>query len=779
MSSTRAIEESLANLDNLIRSPLDLLPYQETAEKFIYLELQGVPEGLPTKITTALGSLAAVLTDFDVQNTKVVVLGGGTGLSNIIGGDSRKESWPEEPFSGLKAVFPRTKSIVCVTDDGGSSGELLKDLPFIALGDLRHVMLSSIRQQSLQENYGLDKTKCLQVAGTLHELFNYRFDSHPESLDKLIAANSIDFNILPEPMREYLTGLLNNLFNDSGLAKLLARPHCLGNLLLAAAVWQENAELQQEVETSELCRIASYNDYNGLKRLSRILGLEETAVMPCTLTPAKLQLLYGDGTLVTGEYKSSHARRGYPVDRLFVSFVEDPRVPKELIENLQQADIIVLAPGSLYTSTIPIFQVPGLAEAIRKNKKALKILTANLWVQKGETDVVREDPKRRFYVSDLIRAYQRNIPGGVKGLFSHVLCLGLQNIPSSILQNYAMEDKIPIYLDRENLGRMGFKTIEAGIYSQQALVERNVIQHDPTMFARSVRTLYAVSKLKYNIKSEHYITESISKLLPSNKILKQPLVQTVKLYSCERYTAFEKWLAGVNINFYTGDKEIANRILEILWFHQDILLGHLSNIKAIDILDRETWSRSQEWDNIYSFYDPTDRKIKICQDVIGEKKDHFELAFLVALGQSILGNYAAKKVMEPIEKNNEFLGKLYRLTVRSPNERKTFLTDQVLADYLELARMNRSKVNPLQYTRLINGNEGFTPPGLLFGLIYAWYLDNRLAAHVEYKMSIMRTNISDLIPEQVRVHSRRRALVNFFRYSVFSHSFVPFEPTPL
>jgi hypothetical protein len=256
-------------------------------------------------------------------------------------------------------------------------------------------------------------------------------------------------------------------------------------------------------------------------------------------------------------------------------------------------------------------------------------------------------------------------------------------------------------------------------------------------------------------------------------------VQTARLYSCERFTAFEKWLAGVNIDSYTGDKEIADRILEILWFHQDILFGHLSNIKAIDILDRETWSRSQEWDNIYSFYDPTDRKIKICQDVIGEKKDHFELAFLVALGQSILGNYAAEKVMEPVEKNEEFLGKLYRLTVRPPNERNTFLTDQELADYLELARMNRSIVNPLQYTRLINGNEGFTPPGLLFGLIYAWYLDNRLAAHVEYKMSIMRTDISDLIPEQVRVHSRRRALVNFFRHSVFSHSFVPFETTSL
>jgi uncharacterized cofD-like protein len=772
MSSTQSIEESLAHLDNLIRSPLDLLPYRESAEKFIYLELQGPPEGLPSKITTALGSLASTLSQFDVQNTKVVVLGGGSGLSNIIGGDSRKESWPEDPFNGLKEIFPHTKAIVCVTDDGGSTGELLKDLPFIALGDLRHVMLSSIKQKSLQDKYDLDDTESLQVAETLHRLFNYRFASCPENIEKLIFEAGFDPEMLPGPMREYLTGLLKNLFADPGLAKLLARPHCLGNLLLAGAIWQDAGKMLQNLETTELCRVASDNNYQGLKNLNRILALEEDAVMPCTLTPAKLQVLYSDGTLVTGEYKSSYARRGYPVDRLLVSYVEEPKVPDELINTLQTADIIILAPGSLYTSTIPIFQVPGLADAVRSNKKALKILTANLWVQKGETDVVREEPKRRFYVSDLIKAYHRNIPGGVKGLFSHVLSLGFQDIPGSILQNYAMEDKVPIFLDRENVGTMGFKTIEAGIFSQLALLERNVIQHDPSKFARAVRTLFATTLMQGKYQP-HEVFSGTSDSLSGSLSLKHTLVQKDKLYLCERYAALEKWLAGISIEQDTGDRAIYKRLLHILWFHQDILLSHLSNIKAVEIIDRETWSRSQEWDNVYSFYDPEDSRIKICQDVITEKKGHFELAFLVALGQALLGNYAATKEMEPVEKDHEQVGKLYRLMVRPPDARNTFLSDHELSNYLKLARMTRSKSNPLQYTRLTNGKEGFTPPGLLFGLIYAWYLDNRLAVHVEYKMSIMRTDISDLIPEQVRVHSRRRTLVEFFRNSVFCHSSLP------
>jgi hypothetical protein len=195
----------------------------------------------------------------------------------------------------------------------------------------------------------------------------------------------------------------------------------------------------------------------------------------------------------------------------------------------------------------------------------------------------------------------------------------------------------------------------------------------------------------------------------------------------------------------------------------------LSNIKTIQIVDRETWSRNQEWDNVYSFYDPEDSAIKICHDVVAEKS-RFEQAFLVALGQALLGNYAANKEMIPVEKGGAVVGKVYRLTVRPASERNSFLSELELSNYLQLSRMIRSKTDTLLYTRLVNGNEGFTPPGLLFGLLYAWYLDNRFAAHVEYKMAVMRTDISDLIPEQVRMHTRRRELVEFFRRSVFCHS---------
>ncbi|MBI5829948.1 MAG: hypothetical protein HZB20_10520 [Chloroflexi bacterium] len=81
--------------------------------------------------------------------------------------------------------------------------------------------------------------------------------------------------------------------------------------------------------------------------------------------------------------------------------------------------------------------------------------------------------------------------------------------------------------------------------------------------------------------------------------------------------------------------------------------------------------------------------------------------------------------------------------------------------------MCRSDSDDFLYRRVIGGSRAFTPPGLMFGLTYAWYIDNRFASHIEYKMSIMKMEITDLIPEQLSLLFFRRALVEFFRRCVF------------
>ena len=742
-SNSDPIGECLANFATIRLDPLDLLPRRELVEKMIELDLLGIPAG-PSRVVAELRALSQVLAGVDAKEVKVVVFGGGTGLSTVIGGDSCHPDWAKDPFAGLKAVFPQTRAIVCVTDDGGSSGELLKELPLIALGDLRHVLLSSIRRARLREQYGLDDEGALRVAAVLFNLFNYRFHSRPANIEELLAAGGIELGALPAKMARVLADILGGLFSDPRLAKTLSRPHCLGNLLLAAAIYRQGGGGEEPGESAIS---------DGLGLVAELIGVERRAVLPCTLTPCRLRVRYANGVLVTGEEKSSRARRGSPVDRVSVEFSSPPKVDPAVLASIAEAELILFAPGSLYTSIVPIMQVPGLSEAVRQNRRALKILMANLWIQKGETDLVRDDPGRRFYVSDLIAAYHRNIPGGVEGLFRQVLILGLQDIPGSILQSYALEDKLPIYLDRGKVWEMGFSPLEARIFSEKALHESRV-KHDPQSLAKALRIVW--------VGRGHLPEPGECRLPAACPPLLQPLARTDGQTAQARYAALVELLAGLVM-------EATKRVAEILWRHADIPLAHLALIRGVRLIPMEEWGRCQEWDNVYSFYDPSDALIKIRAD-IGAEPRRFEVAFLVALGQSLLGDYAADKSIRPMVRDGVQLGKVYELTLRPPRERHCFFSSEELQRYLLLARMQPiAGTPPSLYVRLLNGSEGFTPPGLFFGLAYAWYLDNRFAAHVEYKMAITRMEVSDLIPEQQKSRSRRRETIDFFRQVVFGH----------
>ncbi|HSL41649.1 MAG TPA: hypothetical protein VK857_14850, partial [Desulforhopalus sp.] len=212
-------------------------------------------------------------------------------------------------------------------------------------------------------------------------------------------------------------------------------------------------------------------------------------------------------------------------------------------------------------------------------------------------------------------------------------------------------------------------------------------------------------------------------------------------------------------------QNLRERLKEILWDHPLIPLDHLDYCRGVHLVDREHWHRDQQWDNVFSFYDPEDGLIKIRSDQL-ESDKRLEVAFLIALGESLLGNYAAKKVMDQVDLSGLDAGRVYHLHIRPENQRICFYSQDQLRRYLLLARM-ADTVRDNHFIRLINKGEGFTPPGLLMGLMYAWYLDNRFATHIEYKMSVMRINQTNLIPEQLRMLERRRKMVDFFREVVF------------
>ncbi len=757
------IAEKLHDIRQVRLSPLDWLPQQDLREKIIDLVLRGVPAGAHSIAKAHLHSFRQELLAESVENVKVVVFGGGTGLSNLIGGDSRLASWAQKPFVGLKEVFPQTHSVVCITDNGGSTGELLKDLPIVAVGDMRHVLLSSIQLANLQKRYNIDAMEAAQVAAILSDVFNWRFTGplvHNRP-DLLNIEGKV--NLLPRSFAQFLRALINSLFRDPRLAATLKRSHCLGNLLLAAAIFREidpsitNIDL---VHNQDLLHRAMFT---GLNALSLAVGAGERAVLPCTSTPAQLRVLYTNGVEIVGEHKLSEAERGFPVESVSVDYCDTVRVYDEILEDIRAADIVILAPGSLYSSIIPVFKVPGLADAVRNNRNALKVLVSNLWVQAGETDLSIADPERKFHVSDMIRAYEKNIPGGTKGLFNEVLCISLHDIPASVLQRYAVEGKIPIFLDKEQLTKHNYIPVECGVYSLDALAERGVIQHDPDTLALAIKGLYNGRSCFADASGK---TGIHTELLPTS----YQLSGSMHIQPFQRYVGIMERLKNLKLIFVGGrggmdEEALKSTLADIFLDHPVIPLSHLDYFKELHCIDREYWHRDQQWDNVFSFFDLEDRCLKIRGDQIGNRHN-LEVALMIALGESLLGDYAAKKTMQSIEIDEVHLGRVYHLYLKAENERVSFFNHEQLKTFLLLARMCAAN-DENHYTRLVNNNERFTPPGLLMGLMYAWYVDNRFATHIEYKMSVMKINQTDLIPEQLKMVDRRRKMIKFFKEVVF------------
>ncbi len=746
-------------------SPMDILPNEHFCEKCIDLVVNGEPDNLAKNVTAIFSRLREYLMGSNVADVRVVVFGGGSGLSNIIGGDSRREGWKKDPFNGLKAIFPRTKSIVCVTDDGGSTGEIIKDLPLIALGDIRHVLLSSVQEDALRREYGVSQSECLQIVTALFKIFNARFKENTIDYSALTEELNQHARVLPSAMMQKLSVLVSYLFEDVRLGETLRRPHCFGNLLLVSAIYQkiETRYTHQDLEENQ--DLVKEAVVAGINELASCICVAADSVLPCSTTPAQLRFCYANGVEVSGESKSGDSSRGCPVDHVVVDFSDTVHIPHSVIREIEQADVLVMAPGSLYSSIIPVFQVPELADVVRKNKNALKILISNIWVQTGETDISVIDPERKFHVSDMIRAYERNIPGGNNGLFNDVLCISLKDIPGSVLQNYAVEGKIPIFLDRELVTSYGLSAFESEIYSKHALARTGVIQHDPHVLAVAVKTIYLAKNLEKKTEKE-FVKRSALEFSFTDKRKKT-------IYPSCKYRFIRSWVNSLHFRHQGRKKtrssieDVQAKILDVIWKHQDIPVTHLQLVQGVEFIDPDKWQREQRWDKVFSFYDPFDLTIKIRSDQMENVRD-FELAFLIALGQSLLGNYALKKSIREFQIDGCFAGKVYHLTVRDNASLKSFFSRDEIYRFLFHARMNSISENSPHFIRVINGREGFTPPGVLMGLCYVWYLDNRLASHIEYKMAVMKIRESDLIPEQRKMKNRRIAIIDFFRDVVFA-----------
>jgi hypothetical protein len=460
---------------------------------------------------------------------------------------------------------------------------------------------------------------------------------------------------------------------------------------------------------------------------------------------------------VQGESKSTNARRGFPVEAVYTEFRSAPVLSSRIIRAVQNADLIVLAPGSLYTSIIPVLQLPGLAGLIRANRRALKILGANFWIEEGETDITHADKRRGYRISELIEAYDRNVPGGAAGLFDFVLSANLEHVPGSIIRNYALEGKRPIYLDRQHVEAMGVQPVESTLFSFEQLRRQDAIQHNPEKFSLALRTmLYSWQQTGLPKKKKPVRTGAKNA---------QGCCRVSKPFLCAYRSAVDRALASKPLQ----PRRLRGILRDLLWDNRDISPGHLACFKGARVIPATEWDRSTEWDNVLGYYDPQDRLLKIHSHL---STDPVELRgnLLIALGESLLGRYIESRRWIARQAGGPWGWRSYEIRLRPPRERDCLLSPAQLHAYLQLARMVPDPGHEGIYRITLNNNDGFIPPGLLFGLMYAWYLDNTCAPIMENEMSMLHWHEATLIPHQVQEYRRKKALIHFFRTEIFGYA---------
>ena len=297
----------------------------------------------------------------------IVALGGGTGLSYLL--------------RGLKAFSHNLTAIVTVADDGGSSGELRKNLGILPPGDIRSCLTALADDEEM-----------------LSHVFQYRFGE-----------------------RAGVNG------------------HSLGNLFISAL-----ADITGSFE-------------EAIAESGKVLAVKGR-VLPATLHDVKLVAeisLPNEGKEVKVVGESTIPKTNGVVERIWLE-PDNPLPFPPTVQAILNADLIIIGPGSLYTSVIPNLLVPGLAEAV-KASHALKFFICNVANQAGET--------LGYTWSDHIHAIERNVP---ELHFDLIICdqdtgtrfpRGIERVKP----DHMLKEQYPVYFapiaDKENPWRHNSKKL--------------------------------------------------------------------------------------------------------------------------------------------------------------------------------------------------------------------------------------------------------------------------------------------------------------------------------
>ncbi len=215
--------------------------------------------------------------------------------------------------------------------------------------------------------------------------------------------------------------------------------HSIGNLVLTAYM-KTTGSMQESIE-----------------RLSKLLQVRHT-VLPLSEDNLTLMGETVDGEIIEGEEEITKSRKKYK--RIF--YKEEPHVLPKVVEKINEADLVIISIGSLYTSILPHLICKDIVKAIN-DTKAKVMYVCNAMTQPGETD--------GFGVSDHVKVLEKYIGEGA----IDVVVASNTVIDEEMLKKYETEEeKDPVKIDKGNMKNQTYELIEEDLLT----TEENKITHN-------------------------------------------------------------------------------------------------------------------------------------------------------------------------------------------------------------------------------------------------------------------------------------------------------------
>jgi len=228
-------------------------------------------------------------------------------------------------------------------------------------------------------------------------------------------------------------------------------------------------------------------------------------VLPATLDEMSICVKLDDGTVIEEKEKIAEitTSKVTKINRVYIK-PTNCRTAPGIVESIQEADAIIIGPGSLYTEVIPNLLIRNVAKTIRESK-AYKIYIANIMTENGHTD--------DYALSNHIQAITEH--AGSK-IIDYCICDNGDIVPE-ILRKYNKAGANIVEIDKDNI--KGINVIKADV----SQIEGEYIRHNPDETAKQIIDLILNDlKFKDKKKSEQFVLlnaklKEVSKKLKANK----------------------------------------------------------------------------------------------------------------------------------------------------------------------------------------------------------------------------------------------------------------------